>query len=288
MSMYLVNRIKFDYSLNDKLTHGERAILKEMADFAREDGTRVYPSFNTLSRRTGYSRRQVIRIVKSLVLKGYLIKVKEADRAEHRATEYRINLDMIKQDRILYTPPVDKSVDNIVDNYGTVNLSSDMVTLGASDMMSPNPSLRSIINDHDYREEDKIKKAELIELLMTIGVYKQCAIGWIKDFGYDKIVSELELMSKQSGVLDHGKYIRAMLINNRYIPRGDLKMAEVKRMHVTCEETQDMLKNMLMPKGKKTQEVKEASIHLVRSMLKGLIGGPRSGDRPQGEEKYPH
>lgn len=288
MSMYLVNIISCDYSLNEKLTGLERTILKEYAAFTNDDGTSGYPSLATLSRRTGNSRRHLIRVVQSLVKKGFLIKVKDFDRNAHRATEYRIEVMMIKQDRILYTFPVDKSVDNPVDKSHTVNLSSDMVSGGGSDMVSHESSLRSMINDHDYKEEDKIKQGELLELLMHLGVYKQKALGWIKNFGYDKIVSELELMSKQKGIINPGGYLGAMLNNNRHHPMGDSKMAEVKRVHMTCEETQDMLKNMHMPKGKKTQEVKEASIHLLRNILKGSIVAPRRSDSHLNEERLPH
>lgn len=225
MSIFLMNRVRDDYSLNDKLTSSEKVVLSRYADYARDDGTSTYPSFNRISRETALSKRQVIRIVKSLVKKGYLIKVKEADRINHRATEYRINIDMIRVGR--WDKSVHKLSTKSVDKNDTVSLSSDMVSLPPSDMVSPDQLVTSI--KHDYVGEIKtVNKFELIERLMNIKVKKQHAICWLDYFGCDKIEAELELIAKQTWIRNPGAYLRYRLHSN-FDKRAEIDMTRVKK-----------------------------------------------------------
>lgn len=70
-----------------KLPHADKFVLLAMADHADHDGNNVYPSVRTIAIKTGYSERQVQRIITSLEESKLLIQVQTGQGA---ATIYRI------------------------------------------------------------------------------------------------------------------------------------------------------------------------------------------------------
>jgi hypothetical protein len=76
-----------------KLGHPEQSILLALADHAEDDGTNVYPSVGYTAWKTGYSGRQVRRILGAMRERGVLVVVQDA--TQHRPTEYRIVLDSV-------------------------------------------------------------------------------------------------------------------------------------------------------------------------------------------------
>ena len=91
-------------------SHSEQAVLLAMADHADDDGCHCFPSIGRIAWKTGYSERNVSRIVSALRSVGALVLVKEATR--HRPNEYRIVLEALpdkpafepKQARQIVTP----------------------------------------------------------------------------------------------------------------------------------------------------------------------------------------
>ena len=77
------------------LTHSQQSILLAMADHAEHDGSQVFPSIALIAWKTGYSKRQVKRVIGELRELGILILVKEANR--YRPREYRIDVSAGKQ-----------------------------------------------------------------------------------------------------------------------------------------------------------------------------------------------
>lgn len=73
------------------LPHPEQAVLLSMADHANDDGERIFPSMERIAWKTGYSKRQVQRVVQSLKESGVLVVVAPA--RWNRPTEYRIDFD---------------------------------------------------------------------------------------------------------------------------------------------------------------------------------------------------
>jgi hypothetical protein len=71
--------------------HPEQTVLLAMADHASHDGTDCYPSIGLLTWKTGYSRRQVQRLVHKL--EDAEILVRAADAGDHRPCLYEIVLD---------------------------------------------------------------------------------------------------------------------------------------------------------------------------------------------------
>ena len=70
-----------------KLPHASKFVLLAMADHADHDGNNVYPSVRTIAIKTGYSERQVQRIITTLETAGLLIQIQQGMGA---ATVYRI------------------------------------------------------------------------------------------------------------------------------------------------------------------------------------------------------
>jgi hypothetical protein len=77
------------------LPHPEKIVLGMMAYNADEEGDRVFPGVDTISRRAGYSSRQVQRIIRKLERQGILILTLESN---HRfPNNYRIDLSEVKK-----------------------------------------------------------------------------------------------------------------------------------------------------------------------------------------------
>ena len=70
------------------LPHADKFVLLAMADHADHDGNNVYPSVRTVALKTGYSERQVQRVISSLETAGLLVAVQQRDGA---ATVYKID-----------------------------------------------------------------------------------------------------------------------------------------------------------------------------------------------------
>lgn len=77
-----------------EFSHSEQAVLLAMADYADDNGSNCYPSYDRLAWKTGYSARQVQRIIKGLVTQGVLLIVKPA--TQHQSTRYSIRLALAK------------------------------------------------------------------------------------------------------------------------------------------------------------------------------------------------
>lgn len=90
-------------------------ILLAMADYAGDDGTGIWPSYQTLAKKARLSRRQAINIVQSLIESGVIAR---AGQSAARTNRYQIRLDMIgKEGTGVIEPseapplPKDKSVE---------------------------------------------------------------------------------------------------------------------------------------------------------------------------------
>jgi hypothetical protein len=74
-----------------ELPNAQQSVLLALADHAEHDGTKVYPSVGRIAWKTGYSCRQVKRIIATLREAGLIEVLAEARR--HRPTEYQLRLD---------------------------------------------------------------------------------------------------------------------------------------------------------------------------------------------------
>jgi hypothetical protein len=75
------------------LMHNEQLVLLALADHAKDDGTKVFPSIAHVAWKVGYSERQVQRIMSDLRKKEALILVHE-NKNGRSTNEYEINLSV--------------------------------------------------------------------------------------------------------------------------------------------------------------------------------------------------
>lgn len=119
------------------LAHSEQSLLLAMADYADDDGRNCYPSYDRLSWKTGYSKRQVQRIIQELCGKGILVVLRPS--TQHQATHYWIRIDKAK-DKAPF------SVD-ISDNGSSVDI--DDKESASIDNLSTLDDFRVDISDND-------------------------------------------------------------------------------------------------------------------------------------------
>lgn len=72
-------------------------MLLAIADFASDDGTGVWPSYETLAKKSRLSRRQAINIVQTLIDSGVISR---CGRHAAGSNSYRINVGMIGSEKI--------------------------------------------------------------------------------------------------------------------------------------------------------------------------------------------
>src|SRR5258706_2577670 len=97
------------------LPHHQQSILLAMADHADHEGNRVFPSVGLVAWKTGYSPRQVIRVIKELVAIGLLVLV---DERKGRSKGYSINISAGKVKEPYRATP-DKMSDGVRHSYVT-------------------------------------------------------------------------------------------------------------------------------------------------------------------------
>ena len=79
------------------LRHPAKAVLKEMAWFANEEGGSIWPSVDTLADRTGLTRRSVQKILRRLENAGAIQAQGSRLGGRHGSTRYRIDLGWVER-----------------------------------------------------------------------------------------------------------------------------------------------------------------------------------------------
>ncbi len=74
----------------------EKAVLAHLADFAHNDGTRIFPAKSTIAKETTLNRATVHRAIVWLLQSGILIEVKKGGGKAADTTEYKIDLDLLR------------------------------------------------------------------------------------------------------------------------------------------------------------------------------------------------
>jgi hypothetical protein len=80
------------WSITDNLSAHERLMLLAMANYASEDGKRIFPGIERLGHDTGLSESTVKRCLATLVERGHLVLVQQGH-GRGRASEYRMPID---------------------------------------------------------------------------------------------------------------------------------------------------------------------------------------------------
>lgn len=76
----------------------EKMVLIALASFGKDDGTNIFPSHDTIAKRSGTHKRTVIRAIDTLVKKGVILKKSVSQDNLKRPNNYAINVDKIQCD----------------------------------------------------------------------------------------------------------------------------------------------------------------------------------------------
>lgn len=79
------------------LRHPAKAVLKEMAWFADDEGQNIWPSVKTLAERTGLSRRAIQKFLRNLEESGAIRALGSRLGGRRKTTRYRIELGWVKR-----------------------------------------------------------------------------------------------------------------------------------------------------------------------------------------------
>jgi hypothetical protein len=134
--------------------HNKQAVMMSLADHADDQGENIYPSIAYTAWKTGYSPRNVQRIISDLVSDGVLVLVKKA--GQHKPNDYRINWKKAKK------KPKYFRGDNLAQLGKTGVPEGDprgdkSIPMGDT-TVSPKPSLKpSFLNHHNITYDEDLK-----------------------------------------------------------------------------------------------------------------------------------
>ena len=78
-----------------QLNHNDQGVMLALADHADDDGGNCYPSVAYIAWKTGYSIRQVQRVLKQLRGQGLIIPTSSMSGGRHGTVEYQLNLSRV-------------------------------------------------------------------------------------------------------------------------------------------------------------------------------------------------
>ncbi len=149
-----------------KLSRIDKLVLLAYADHADDDGSSAYPSQARVSWKTGYSPRQVTRIVVKLIDKGYMEPTGETTLG---TIEYRIHLEKLPK-----LPPFKSRKGVLVKKTRTGTKVTDVLTGVPDTAMANDPSLLKEYNNGPEPELEKPRDSESWnELLYAITAVAQ-------------------------------------------------------------------------------------------------------------------
>jgi len=132
---------------NTDMKPSQRFVMLALVDYADDNGQNIYPSIETLSRKTGYSERNVQRILKSLEDEGLILIV---GRSKYGTIRITLNLPAIQERKAVEDDtPTDDNLSQINDKMSQINDKMSQINDKMSqsyDKMSPDPLLNPLIN----------------------------------------------------------------------------------------------------------------------------------------------
>jgi hypothetical protein len=134
-----------------KLPHNQAWILMAYADHADQDGDHVHPSIGKIAWKTGYSSRQVQRIVKDLEAKGLMELVRYRKGGRGVFPLYRLTLE--KGDK---KSPFKKR--DISERVTSEQKKGDILSKKGDIQMSTESSLEPLVKQPSERAREKISK----------------------------------------------------------------------------------------------------------------------------------
>ncbi len=79
-----------------QMSHAQQSVLLALVDHANDDGTRIHPSYGRIAWKTGYSRRQVKRIIADLIKLGAILRLERGGPVKGVNT-YQVRLNVLPE-----------------------------------------------------------------------------------------------------------------------------------------------------------------------------------------------
>jgi DNA-binding transcriptional regulator YhcF (GntR family) len=185
-----------------ELTGIEKAILLKLADHSSEDGRRIFPSLDTVSNHTGFSRSTVIRTLKTLEEKKRIRRTKRRKGIAYMSNSYIINVNLLhKKAEISRVDKLKKG--SVRETLGVVSERHQGSVRETPDP-SHDPSLRNnnkepSVDKSENKEEVAVSKKDvvvdkLVKELKKINVTPTSIEHWIRKYGRERIAEKLEHM----------------------------------------------------------------------------------------------
>jgi len=145
-----------------ELSQSEKLVLLAMADHAKDDGTRVFPSVARIAWKVDLSTRQVQRIIAQLKIKGLLVIMRKGNSRFKFSTEYRINLSAGERKEV-FRGDISRPKDDTIMSH-----KNDIPHIKRDIVMSPQPS-----SYKHYKEPSAHTQKELCVSEITLEICKQ-------------------------------------------------------------------------------------------------------------------
>ena len=139
------------------LTATQKLVMLSLSDHGAEDGSRIYPSVETTTEKTGLSERQVRRTLADLRKMGLIFVVRKA--GQHRATEYTISIKMLK------------NMDFRPDTVAPLEESRPATVSARPDTVAPNPLETQKESEPLHATKPRAVNPEMAEVERLITVY---------------------------------------------------------------------------------------------------------------------
>lgn len=183
------------------IPHNQLIVLLAMTDHADHSGGNMYPSMGLIAHKTGYSERQVKRIIKSLVEVGILILEKIGNGTTNT---YRADFsNTAKKKPYKSSDKVSPLADDTHDTAMSPHLGHPDVTPTHDIQMSPKPSVEPSVNHTD--------DSKVVTMPQADGKKENKANPW-----YDAVKE----VFGHTGSLntEYSKFLRGVATNKRYKP----------------------------------------------------------------------
>lgn len=91
-----MSKTPYNAACGCNLRHPAKAVLKELAWFADDEGQNIWPSVQTLADRTGLTRRAVQKLLRQLEEAGAIQAIGSRLGGRRKTTRYRMDLDWLR------------------------------------------------------------------------------------------------------------------------------------------------------------------------------------------------
>ena len=186
-----------------EMSHPQQAVLLALADHAHDDGTRIHPSYGRLAWKSGYSKRQVQRVVLGLIKSGAVVRYQRGG-PKAGTNVYRLDLSVFPLKAPFRWCHPDTTPDTEV--VTKRHQGSDKTPRGSDIAMSPeSPSespdkhkKRARVTPKDSRAEDETRKRRIRDKIHALRLSSSARdvnlIATLTDTTPDEVRRELETL----------------------------------------------------------------------------------------------